>query len=177
MGGVCAPCWKRLTFIADPLCARCGLPFDYDPGAGSLCGACVSDAPLFDRARAALAYDDGSRSILVGLKHNRTHNATTLADWMTRSGEALIHEADLICAVPLHRWRLLKRGYNQAGLLAASGCPAQRRTCHSGPVAPPSPYHQPGRAFAQRAAAQCARRVFRQPALGRAGQGRENIAG
>lgn len=119
MGGVCAVCWKRLTFIVDPLCARCGLPFDYDPGAGSLCGACVGDAPLFDRARAALAYDDGSRSILVGLKHNRLHNVATLAEWMMRSGGALVQEADLICAVPLHRWRLLKRGYNQAGLLAS----------------------------------------------------------
>ncbi len=120
MGGVCAICWKRLTFIADPQCARCGLPFDYDPGEGSLCGACAGESPLFDRARAALAYDDGSRSILVGLKHERLHSVSTLATWMLRPGHKLAAEADLICAVPLHRWRLLRRGYNQAALLAAA---------------------------------------------------------
>ncbi len=37
---------------------------------------------------------------------------------MTRSGEDLLAKCDCIIPVPLHRWRLLKRRYNQATLLA-----------------------------------------------------------
>ena len=118
MGTVCAPCWKRLTFITHPCCALCGLPFDYDAGAGTVCAACAGDAPPFDHARAALAYDDGCRSLLVGLKHDKVHSVGTLASWMVRCGDQFAKDADLVCAVPLHRWRLVKRGYNQAALLA-----------------------------------------------------------
>ena len=35
-----------------------------------------------------------------------------------RAGAPLITEAELIVPVPLHRWRLLRRRYNQAALLA-----------------------------------------------------------
>ncbi len=118
MGSVCAPCWKRLTFITQPCCARCGLPFDYRTGPDALCGPCSGETPPFDRARAALAYDDGSRHLLIGLKHDRVHSVDTLAEWMLRCAGPLAAEADLVCAVPLHRWRLARRGYNQAALLA-----------------------------------------------------------
>ena len=120
MGALCTDCWTRLRFLTRPFCARCGLPFAYDTGENTLCGVCIADPPLFDRARAALAYDDGSRSLLIGLKHNRMPALKTLAGWMRRDGAALLEDADIVCAVPLHRWRLLKRGYNQAVLLANS---------------------------------------------------------
>lgn len=37
---------------------------------------------------------------------------------MARAGGGLIAEADLIVPVPLHRWRLARRRYNQAAVLA-----------------------------------------------------------
>ena len=37
---------------------------------------------------------------------------------MIRAGEDLLGTCDIIAAVPLHRWRLLWRRYNQAALLA-----------------------------------------------------------
>jgi ComF family protein len=37
---------------------------------------------------------------------------------MQRSGSELLEEADILVPVPLHRWRLLKRRYNQAALIA-----------------------------------------------------------
>ena len=120
LGSVCSECWKQLRFLTAPFCARCGLPFPYDTGQDALCAACIADPPLFDRARAALAYDDASRALLIGLKHDRLHAMNTLAAWMLRDGRALLADADYVCAVPLHRWRLLKRGYNQAALLASA---------------------------------------------------------
>ena len=37
---------------------------------------------------------------------------------LARAGAALIADADLVVPVPLHRWRLFTRRYNQAALLA-----------------------------------------------------------
>jgi predicted amidophosphoribosyltransferase len=38
--------------------------------------------------------------------------------WMERTGRSLLSETDLIVPVPLHRWRLWRRRYNQAAILA-----------------------------------------------------------
>jgi ComF family protein len=118
-GTLCTACWRGVTFLGAPCCARCGYPFDFDPGAGSLCGACLADPPAFDRARAALRYDDGSRSLVLALKHgDRLHLAPPLAQWMRRAGAALLGDADLIMPVPLHWTRLFARRHNQAAVLA-----------------------------------------------------------
>lgn len=118
-GALCASCWSSLRFIAEPCCAACGLPFEFDLGPDALCGACSAERPRFERARAALVYDDASRDLVLRFKHaDRLEGAKTLAGWMTRAGSRLIREADLIVPVPLHRWRLLRRRYNQAAILA-----------------------------------------------------------
>lgn len=118
-GGLCPACWSSLTFIAAPLCACCGLPFEYAVDAGVLCGACVASPPAFTRARSVLVYDDGSRPLVLGFKHaDRTHAAVAFGAWLARAGAELLGDADLLVPVPLHRWRLFRRRYNQAALLA-----------------------------------------------------------
>jgi ComF family protein len=83
------------------------------------CGACAADPPGYDRARAALRYDDGSRGLILAFKHaDRTDTAPAFGRWLARAGAELVADADLVAPVPLHRWRLLKRGYNQAAILA-----------------------------------------------------------
>ncbi len=121
--GMLAPAaWAQLRFLADPLCGRCGYPFDFAaaPGTGEmLCAACLREEPPFGRARAALAYDDASRTLILKFKHgDQTHSVGTLIPWMERAGAALLADAEAIVPVPLHRWRLLRRRYNQAALLA-----------------------------------------------------------
>jgi ComF family protein len=118
-GGLCAPCWRGITFLGEPCCACCGLPFPYDQGSGALCGTCARATPPFARARAALRYDEESRRLVLAFKHgDRLHLAPTLGGWMRRAGAALIAEADLVVPVPLHWTRLFTRRYNQAALLA-----------------------------------------------------------
>lgn len=116
---LCASCWKDIHFIAPPYCARCGAPFDLPVDAGSLCGACLETEPLFTSARSALIYDEASRPFILKLKHaDRLDPVPALANWMVRAGADVWGQVDLIVPVPLHRWRLLKRRYNQAALLA-----------------------------------------------------------
>jgi len=118
-GSLCGRCWPELKFLGSPCCACCGLPFEFDMGEGSLCAACTAERPLYDRARAALVYDDASRDLILRFKHaDRIDGAATFAGWMARAGAALIDSADIIAPVPLHRWRLVRRRYNQAAILA-----------------------------------------------------------
>jgi len=116
---LCATCWNAIHFIDKPYCAKCGAPFDFPVDEGTQCGACLDEPPLYTAARAALVYDEASKPLILRLKHaDRLHPVPALAAWMARAGGAFWPEADVIVPVPLHRWRLLKRRYNQAALLA-----------------------------------------------------------
>ena len=118
-GRLCPGCWAAVDFIAPPYCAGCGFPFDFDEGPDALCGACMREPPAFDRARAALRYNDVGRGLVLGFKYrDRTHAAIAFAAWMARAGGALVTGADAVAPVPLHRLRLFTRRYNQAALLA-----------------------------------------------------------
>ncbi len=116
---LCSACWSGLTFLGEPCCACCGLPFPFDQGKGALCPACIAEPPSFDAARAALLYDAASRPLILAYKHgDRTEAALPFARWMQVAGWSFLEEAELILPVPLHRWRLFRRRYNQSALLA-----------------------------------------------------------
>jgi ComF family protein len=113
--------WSQLTFLQKPFCARCGTPFGHDGVEGMTCGSCMTIPPLYSRARAALKYDDASAKALLKFKHgDGTHLSPLLSKWLLQSGAELFEGADVLIPVPLHRWRLFKRRYNQAALLAQS---------------------------------------------------------
>ncbi len=120
-GRFCPECFRRIAFITEPCCVRCGTPFAHtgQGGRAGLCLGCRENPPPWGRARAALRYDEQSRRVVLPLKfHDRTEYALALATMMARAGAALLGEADLIVPVPLHRRRLITRRYNQAALLA-----------------------------------------------------------
>lgn len=116
---LCPACWPQVRFVTAPLCAVCGAPFEFDAEEGSLCGGCAATPRVYARARAAVAYDDGSRRFILGFKNaDRTDAVRTFAPWMLAAGRELIAEADVLVPVPLHWTRLFARKYNQAALLA-----------------------------------------------------------
>ncbi len=126
--GLCGTCWSTIDFIGAPMCVRCGLPFDHDPGGVALCGSCAAEPPVFDSARAVMRYDDIPAALVIGLKHrDRTDLAPTLAMWLARAGGPLIGESDIVVPVPLHRRRLWARRYNQSALLAFALARCARR--------------------------------------------------
>jgi len=118
-GSLCPECWRAITFFDGPMCAACGLPFDVDPGAETLCAACYAKPPAFDRALSVMRYDDASKGPLIAFKRaDRLELAPAFARWLQRSGRAFLDEADVIVPVPLHPFRLWTRRFNQAALLA-----------------------------------------------------------
>src|SRR3546814_13352472 len=133
-GTLCAPCWAAITFVADPLCRRCGLPFAFDPdsdghglaGEDYQCGACLAEPPPFERARAVMRYDEASRPLLLGFKHgDRPEPAPPFAPWMARSGVGSLATPDLVAPGPLPCRRLWGGRDNHPALRPAT----RQRAC------------------------------------------------
>jgi len=115
----CLACWSALRFLGPPCCARCALPFEYGEGAEVICGNCLAEPPPFDRLRAAVAYGEIARAVALKLKYGgRPGVAETMARFMARHLDPA--DAPLLAPVPLHRWRIWRRGYNQAALIASA---------------------------------------------------------
>lgn len=121
--GLCVACWSKLSFIEAPFCERLATPFPYDQGDGAVSAAALADPPLWDRARAALIFDETARGLTHALKYRDRHEAGLLmARLMLRAGADILRNADAVIPVPLYRWRLWRRRYNQSALLARHIC-------------------------------------------------------
>jgi ComF family protein len=118
-GTLCAPCWSSIDFIGEPLCATCGTALPAPVGGDALCGACLAVPPPFERARAVMRYGEVARSIAHRLKYGRRLSlAGVMATHVARLLPEDAREAALLVPVPLHRWRIWSRGFNQAALIA-----------------------------------------------------------
>ena len=119
-GGLCATSWGEMEMISQPVCDAYGTPFVFDEGDGAVSARAIADPPLWDRARGAVMFNDCARQLVHALKYRDRHEVIPpMARMMGHAGRELISQADVIVPVPLHRWRLWARRYNQASLLGA----------------------------------------------------------
>lgn len=114
----CSDCWPKLRFMNPPWCASCALPFAYEQDAAVSCAACLAAPPGHDGIRAAVAYDEMSRQIILRLKYG---GKIGLAKLVAR--QLLRHLPDdrrdiIVTPVPLHWTRLWSRSFNQSALIA-----------------------------------------------------------
>ena len=132
-GGLCVACWQGLAIPGDPSCSLCQRPVPdriaeqgvdaalamADAAQGRwVCAPCMADPPRHQGIAAATLYNDVARKLVLGFKHGRRIG---LADLMTRLMVPRLPKLDgewLVVPVPLHRWRLWQRGFNQSALLA-----------------------------------------------------------
>ena len=113
----CGDCWQQVDWLGQGGCDRCGLPLEATEI--DQCGRCLAQPPLVERSRAAMAYGEIARSLVLRLKYSRK---VALAETMARAMRPLIDAAPgtILVPVPLHRSRLWWRGFNQSGLIAAN---------------------------------------------------------
>jgi ComF family protein len=125
--GLTPPAWSRISFIEAPVCDGCGDPFEHDRGPGARCERCDGQvAGPIDGVRAACRYDDHVRDLILALKHgDRTDLAGLFSRWIARAAFDVLARADGVLPVPLHRWRLLRRRFNQSAEIAR---PLSRQT-------------------------------------------------
>jgi len=114
---ICAGCRKDLPWHG-PHCRRCGLPLG--SARDEICGACIKKQPPFTRIVCPLLYDFPADRLVQAFKFRRQLAAGRvlshlLCETVTRIDAAL---PDMLVPVPLHRWRMFKRGFNQASEMA-----------------------------------------------------------
>ena len=112
----CSDCWKQVEFLGEGGCVTCGIPLQATD-AGE-CAVCLAHPPRIARTRAAVAYDELSRGLAIRLKYGRkVAIARTMARYMAPLVDGGADDR-LLVPVPLHRWRLWWRGFNQSALVA-----------------------------------------------------------
>jgi ComF family protein len=108
-----------MQFISTPFCDQCAHPFPFGENIVLKCGSCLQESPLYQQTRASFKYDAHAKKLVLSFKHgDAIHLTPLLGQWMYKAGTDLFPHTDCIVPVPLHWTRLLKRGYNQAELLA-----------------------------------------------------------
>ena len=122
-GVVCPRCWSQIRFVEKPYCAVMGTPFSYDLGEGALSAQAIANPPPFDKARSVILYDEVARRLVQGLKFSdRLELAPWMARWMVRASDGILLDKAIVVPVPLHRWRLFGRRFNQSAELARHIC-------------------------------------------------------
>jgi competence protein ComFC len=112
---LCQPCRRSVRRLEEPLCPRCGREVEF---ATAGCG-CRRRLRALKRARAAAAYEGPLEAAIHRFKYEGWRSlapalASLVADRLAVEGLP----AGLLLAVPLHKRRLRRRGYNQSELLA-----------------------------------------------------------
>ena len=115
---LCRPCREGLAAVGDAHCPRCGRP---DSPAEQPCGACQQAPPRFVTVHAPWRYREPLAGWVRAFKFaNQPGLERTLAALADDglAGWLAAYQIDALQAIPLHRRRLVERGYNQADRLA-----------------------------------------------------------
>jgi ComF family protein len=117
---LCGECATKLNHLAAaPSCKLCGLPISQ---ADAPCPRCLGEGMRpFQRIARLSVFNDPVRHLIHHIKyHGQWALAEFLADRLAQqeSVRHILREADLIVPVPLHPWRELSRGFNQADVIA-----------------------------------------------------------
>ncbi len=112
---LCTDCLALLPANHNP-CLLCALPLS-TPGA-SYCGRCLVDPPPWRRAHIPWLYDTLLAALIARWKYGGQYwLSPTLGQlWSQEASDR--ERVDALVPVPLHWLRALRRGYNQAELLA-----------------------------------------------------------
>ena len=118
--GICSECKKKIIYIEDPKCIRCGKPLQDEKE--ELCRDCskVKNNPI-EAGRSLWVHKKPVSSAIYDFKYkNKRYYGKIFAREMVRKYKNLIYQWDIdeIVPVPVHNKRLKKRGYNQAAIIA-----------------------------------------------------------
>jgi len=117
---LCVNCFKNLIPITEPKCGICG-DILTKKRLKDRCPSCPEPPIYFLFAESVFFYNDIISPVIRGIKYSGRRDAAELCGKLMMSyyWESLKDtKIDLIVPVPLHRIRLIRRGYNQAELLA-----------------------------------------------------------
>ncbi|QGY38613.1 ComF family protein [Pseudodesulfovibrio cashew] len=119
-GGLCATCAEQLSPRTGGYCPRCGEIYGDEDEPPSPCGQCRTSPPPWEALRFHGPYAGLLRDLILDYKfRGGLHHSKLLADMASAAYPDVPDAApDLIVPVPLHRKRLLWRGFNQSAELS-----------------------------------------------------------
>ena len=115
---ICKTCIKKLPFVKEPYCIRCGKEIISEDSA--YCDECNLDRE-FEAGRGLCNYTDEMRHIILKIKYdNKREYIEGFAKLMAIRYEKFIKVSNIDCImpVPLHSSRKRMRGFNQSDILA-----------------------------------------------------------
>ncbi len=118
-GFFCEKCAGDMHPIKSPLCTVCGIPFPDGSGPDHPCFDCLAEKTHYTAARAAVEYRGTVREAIHLYKYRRLRAMQEfLGPFAADAARGFFPDADIATAVPLHRRRLARRGFNQSLFLA-----------------------------------------------------------
>ena len=115
---ICKACYRDLPWIASS-CAFCAMPVPTALPPGVPCSDCQIEPAVFAAVVAPLHYSFPLDSAIKALKfHRKLHYQPAFSDILLGAAANLPADIDALLPVPLHRWRRIRRGFNQAEELA-----------------------------------------------------------
>lgn len=120
---VCPECSGKFEAVEPPFCPVCGEPAQGSFLPAGECPRCAQDRPAFEEARAVYVNNGELRELLLSFKYAGALHLTgtfsgMMADAVRMNGHWFGGKKRLIVPVPMHRRKLVRRGYNQAEELA-----------------------------------------------------------
>ncbi|MDY5577983.1 MAG: ComF family protein [Lachnospiraceae bacterium] len=121
---ICETCRKKLLYVQEPKCKKCGKPFDgrdEDAQYREYCRDCMKGKHIYDTGMAVFQYNEEIKESIYRFKY---HNQRTYADFYGKAmaekyGEAIKEMGiEVLIPVPISEKKRVKRGYNQAELIA-----------------------------------------------------------
>lgn len=116
---ICKACFSELERLEEPLCRICNRSLRHNPNL-TICDECARDLRSFEKSKSLFAYAGTVKRIIHDYKYcNKTYYyklfSYLLIEFMK---ENRYINFDYITAVPLHKIKQRKRGFNQSRLLA-----------------------------------------------------------
>ncbi len=114
---LCDACEASLPHI-DYACRQCGIPLAAFSTSHERCGQCIQTPPAFDYTISLFHYENPVSYLIKQMKFHKQLSAAAILASLLRSGIGKKYSAgmlpDALLAVPLHKTRLVKRGFNQS---------------------------------------------------------------
>ncbi len=116
---ICPGCRDRLPYVKEPRCMKCSKPIEL--AEREYCSDCERKQHHYEKGFALWVYNDDLRHSIAEFKyHNKKEYAKFYIEEILRLYGPMIQRLspDALVPVPIHRSKLLERGYNQADILA-----------------------------------------------------------
>lgn len=121
--GLCSCCYDKILFIKSNRCEKCGLMLGPHSGARRRCPKCETVHFFFTHTYALTAYKSPVRELIHALKYQKDFSVIRVLKMIIEEGLRNLSVPDIytrVVPVPLYLNDEIKRGFNQAGILARS---------------------------------------------------------